>query len=135
MKKLLLAILLLISLTSFSQARVGYSYREIKNEFVKFGITKCESLEEDNLYFNDDNIRVYYTFTNNICNKTVIMTDQLLTALEIISLYDKTFYSIPQHYNIHENCQYNWRFRDNKRVNKINYTKDEVNHLFIFTWK
>lgn len=92
--RLFIILLLVISTQSLlSQARIGKTYSEVKEEFQYMGI---EDIKTDNNrqllgYKNNNNVSVFYYFKYNKCINTVIYTKNADIAYDIVAMYDNIF--------------------------------------------
>ena len=90
MKKVILFILLIISINSFSQVRLGRSFDSIKKEFKSYP----QIVQDGVLYVFDKDVIISYYFENNICNKVILFTSCETTAEFIIQWYTKEYEKI-----------------------------------------
>lgn len=96
MKKIML-LLMFISTISFSQARLGYKYQDILNEFS--GYEELEvNIEPDlteeagiSMHYKANGVVVIYYFVNKICNKTIIIPNSESVLQEFLDKYNKEY--------------------------------------------
>lgn len=125
MKKLLILVFLFISLFSFSQARLGYSYQEIKREFVNENVVFTYVDSTPCLIITYLNIEVYYYFNDKfLCYQTCVVTEDFSTAKEIVNTYNKNYDYVSKN---------TWSMKMNNLIFivKLSYIKDVG---YVFTW-
>lgn len=111
-KKFLLLSLLFVTSIFYSQARLGYSYTEIFNEFKSKGIKKEKTDEgESFLFIDDEYVIIHYAFNNKgICNLTRIIPKNDETLKVLIEDYNKKYIVI---------SDTEWKMYQNKMVSNI----------------
>lgn len=128
MKKLLLALLLLIASLSYGQARIGYSKQDIRREFASQGITDVVSSDGTKflMYDSNDDVRIAYYFNeDNICTRTYVMTKSKSVAGKIMQLYDNVYNSVNS---------YQWRAIVGDGVLFVEFSFDTEYKLYMFQW-
>lgn len=111
MKHFLILIFCLLIINSYSQARIGFSYRDIYNEFSMYD-TKTEEPQNENqklmLTVNMSLLTVIYYFNSEkISFKTVIYPKTLEVQNALVDLYNRKYEVIsPTHWKMYNDKEY-----------------------------
>lgn len=123
MKKIIIVIFILLSQLTYSQARLGISYQDVKKEFSKQQIEDIPTNNKTKLLgVKYENRNVLYYFRDNKCICTIITTDIEAIAYDIVKLYD-TVYT--------QTSSNGWT----TQVSSIEFNYDIRKGLYTFTWK
>lgn len=127
MKKYLLTLLLfLISFISFSQSRIGFSEREIRNEFSSetFKVAFTDKGVKY-IYFTGDYLTaMYFLNSDNVCTHCIAIPNSVGTLNGLVQLYNKEYVIINDT---------NWKYYTGAVI--IYITLTEVNGVptFVYT--
>lgn len=128
-KRLIIGVLFIVSLTSSSQAQVmlGYSVKDVKNILDEEGyIVKTGYTTDDNIFYitASDNLlyRIYYFSPENECRSYILFIDDTKEAL-IKYLIDQDYYKVGDTF-------YNAKYKVT-----INYNADVELHYYTWTFK
>ncbi|MFK7947914.1 MAG: hypothetical protein AB8G11_10005 [Saprospiraceae bacterium] len=94
-RKLLIIIAMLLSMSSFSQARLGSSATEIKNEFWESYYELDSGYDSDGDYYIKIEVEkasvIYFFDSDKICNRTFILPDNQGALNYFVELYNKQY--------------------------------------------
>lgn len=129
MKKLIIILLVLFNIQFLSsQARLGYSLNEIKEEYSQYNPkeTVCEDGLNALSFQIKDLIVIYYFDKFNTCTNTLISTKNGRTALQIIKFYDENYLAIDDT---------SWKISENLTVAIINsYVDLKMGYVFVWNY-
>lgn len=129
MKKLLLILLFVVcTLSAKSQARIGYTYNEIKTEFASNDIRDIPTDNGSRLlaYKLDKDVAIFYYFVGDKCNLTIIYTKLQSVADDISRLYDKLYTVVNSTI---------WKAESRKGTVYAIFNYNMKEDYYTFTWK
>jgi len=123
--KKLTFLFLLIPLITFSQARLGSSLNEIRNEFSahQMGYININNIPCLIVTYPDIQVRYYFN-SKSFCYQTSLVTQNLKQSKHILDVYNKNYIIT---------SKTTWIMNDSFRTAHIKFSyKDDIG--YVFTW-
>jgi len=128
--KFLILILLLCSIVSFGQARLGSTSAAIKEEFSKEGREVTSGITDNSIYYLTvtigNSIAVYYFDDNYVCYSTAIMPQTTGELNGLAERYNSRYVIVSSTV---------WKVYGADGIGKIELTYSEGLVYFMWTWE